>query len=87
MLFERQKDLSPEHFKEWASELGLDRDRFGECLESKRYEAAIRESIEIGQKAGVNVAPRLFINGVPFTGAESAEAFQEFIDDELSRKS
>jgi predicted DsbA family dithiol-disulfide isomerase len=87
VLFERQKDLSPDRFEEWAGELGLDRDEFGRCLESKRYDAAIRQSIETGRKAGVNVAPRLFINGVPFTGAESAEALQKIIDDELSRKS
>jgi len=45
---------------------------------------AIVQSIETGRKAGVNVAPRLFINGVPFTGVEPAEALQEIIDDELA---
>jgi protein-disulfide isomerase len=65
-LFERQKDLSAEHLQRWAAELGLDRDEFAECLESKRYEEASRQSIESGRKAGVNVAPRVFVNGVPF---------------------
>jgi len=87
VLFERQTELSANNFEKWAAELGLDRDKFAQCLESKRSEAAIGESIEIGRKAGVSVAPRIFFNGVPLTGAESAEALQEIIDDERAQKS
>jgi hypothetical protein len=36
VLFERHKDLSPDNFEKWAGELGLDREEFGPCLESKR---------------------------------------------------
>jgi protein-disulfide isomerase len=87
ILFERQKELSADNFKKWAGELGLDEEKFAECLESKRYEAAIRESIESGKNVGVNGTPRFFINGVALSGAQPADAFQEIIDDELSQKS
>jgi predicted DsbA family dithiol-disulfide isomerase len=85
VLLARQQDLSADYLVEWAGELGLDRGRFARCLESRRYEAEIRQSIESGQKAGANIAPRFFLNGVPLGGALRVDALREMIDDEIAR--
>lgn len=85
VLFERQKDLSADNLKKWAGELGLDQAKFDECVASNKYKEAIQQSIDVGQKAGVSGTPGFFVNGIMISGAQPFEAFQQVIDDELSR--
>jgi protein-disulfide isomerase len=45
----------------------------------------IQVDLEDGTKAGVSGTPGFFVNGVPFSGAQSAEAFTRVVDEELAR--
>jgi protein-disulfide isomerase len=84
-LFATPPKSSPEAFKELAKEIGLNPNAFETCLNSGKYQTAIKEDIAEGNRVGVNGTPAFFINGREISGAQPLEAFARIIDDELSR--
>jgi len=84
-LFASPPKSSPEIFKGFAKEVGLEPVAFETCLSSGKYQAAIKKDIEEGQRLGVAGTPAFFINGRLFTGAQPLEAFARVIDEELAR--
>ena len=84
-LFAGPPQSSPEVFKELAKEIGLNADGFETCVGSGKYQAAIKEDIEEGNRIGVSGTPAFFINGRMISGAQPFEAFARVIDDELAR--
>lgn len=50
-------------FEGYAQQAGLDRDAFGTCLRSEKYQKEVSESYELGNVLGVTGTPTLFING------------------------
>jgi protein-disulfide isomerase len=84
-LFNTPPKSSPETFKELAKEIGLNLNAFETCLNSGKYQTAIKEDIADGNRVGVSGTPAFFINGGLISGAQPLEAFARIIDDELSR--
>ena len=84
-LFAGPSTSSPELFKGLAKDVGLDTVAFETCLGSGKYEAAIKQDIEDGTRAGVSGTPAFFINGRLISGAQPLEAFARVIEDELAR--
>lgn len=84
-LFVAPPKSSPEIFKGLAKEVGLDAPAFETCLNSGKYQAAIKEDIAEGNRVGVSGTPAFFINGRLISGAQPLEAFARIIDDELAR--
>ncbi|MGZ8436756.1 MAG: DsbA family protein, partial [Candidatus Binatia bacterium] len=84
-LFASPSTSSPELFKGLAQEVGLDAVAFETCLGSGKYQAAIKQDIEEGNRAGVTGTPAFFINGRLISGAQPVEVFARVIDDELAR--
>ncbi|MGZ8532966.1 MAG: thioredoxin domain-containing protein [Candidatus Binatia bacterium] len=84
-LFAGPSNASPELFNGLAKELGLDAVAFETCLGSGKYQAAIKQDIEEGNRAGVTGTPAFFINGRLISGAQPVEVFARVIDDELAR--
>jgi len=65
-LFENQRDLNPENYTKWASEVGVDKAKFEKALKDNdaKYEAIIKEESDQGAKdAKVRGTPSLFVNG------------------------
>lgn len=65
-LFEHQRELTPEGFRRWATEIGLDVKRFERDLEKNdaRYEEIFRADMETGMKnAKVRGTPSIYVNG------------------------
>jgi len=79
------EDLAPEKLQAMATEVGLDRAKFDECLTKQPYEAAIDKDISDGTNVGVSGTPAFFINGRMLSGAQPFEKFKEVIDEELAR--
>jgi len=77
--------LSTESLQQLADTVGLDRAEFDECLSSGRFKEAVDEDLRAGQKVGVRGTPAFFINGRMLSGAQSFEAFERVIDEELAR--
>jgi protein-disulfide isomerase len=71
-----QGDAANQTFIGYAGNLGLDREEFGSCLSSGRYDAAIQANLNEGQALGVSGTPYFFIQGYPLNGARPIEHFQ-----------
>ena len=84
-LFAVPPNSSPELFKGIAKEVGPNAAAFETCLGSGKYQAAIKQDIEEGNRVGVGGTPAFFINGRLITGSQPLEAFTRVIDDELTR--
>lgn len=85
LLFASQEELSPDQLKQYAKDLGLQTNRFNECLDSGKYQEAVEKDVKAAKKVGVNSTPTFVINGVPATGSLSVERFKELIDSELQK--
>jgi protein-disulfide isomerase len=48
-------------FRQYASELGLDTDKFNDCLDSDKYDSEINKDLIAGQAAGVTGTPSVFV--------------------------
>lgn len=69
-----------ELFSEYAAELDLDMNDFGECLESGKYEAEVNADLQEGLQLGVTGTPAFFVNGFPISGAQPFEVFEQYVE-------
>lgn len=89
-LFENQDKWSEstsvmDNFTEYAGELGLDRDKFRQSVENKKFADKIKRDQDDGFALGVNSTPTFFINGEKFPGALGYDEFKSKIDSELNK--
>ena len=84
-IFENQQAITIEDLVRYAEEIGLNKEKFKELLDTNKYENEVLEDFQDGQKAGVQGTPTFFINGQVLVGAQPFEAFQEIIEQELSK--
>jgi protein-disulfide isomerase len=77
-------DLSAANLQQLASDTGLDRKKFDDCVAAERHKDQIESDLAAGQAAGVNGTPAFFINGRLLDGAQPFEKFQEIIEEELA---
>mgnify|MGYP003394008426 CR=1 FL=1 len=67
--------MSPEQFKQDAADLGLDQNKFNQCLDSGQYAEKVSQEKAEGEKAGVTGTPTSFMNGNIYPGAHPFEDF------------
>ena len=84
-MFANQRELQVPALKKAARALGLDGEKFDQCLDSGKHSANVRADYALGEKMGVNSTPTIYINGRPLVGAQPFEAFKQIIDEELAR--
>lgn len=68
-----------------AGELGLDKDKFGQCLEGGKYKDYVNQSIHDALNAGIDRTPSFIVNGNVFSGAHVLESLKALIDEELKK--
>ncbi|HZW90343.1 MAG TPA: thioredoxin domain-containing protein, partial [Myxococcaceae bacterium] len=86
VLFKNQKQLEPTELKAHASEVGLDAQKFGQCLDSGDKKKAVDADQAAGLAAGVGGTPAFFVNGIFLNGAQPIDEFKKVIDEELASK-
>jgi len=69
-----------EELKKWASEIGLDENKFNQCLDSGKYTSLIQEDTSASSALGVQSTPTFLINGQAVVGAQPFEVFKQTID-------
>lgn len=74
-----------EKVKAFASDLGLDTQKFNACLDSKRYEPRIQQLYQLGQGLGITGTPTMFIGNekvgfTKITGAQPYEVFKQVME-------
>lgn len=72
--------------KKWATSIGLDAGKFGQCLDSNKYKTEVEKDMADGSAAGVSGTPTLFINGRMVVGAQPYATFKALIEEELKKK-
>ena len=78
------EDLGPEKLQAFATDVGIDRKKFDECVATQEFKVAIDKDVADGEAVGVSGTPAFFVNGRLLSGAQPFEKFKEVIDDELS---
>ena len=79
------EDFELREGEQHAVEIGLDADKFNECLDAGKHEADWKKDLEEGARYGVSGTPAVFINGRMVSGARPYEEFTRVIDEELQR--
>ncbi|MCE5241707.1 MAG: thioredoxin domain-containing protein [Syntrophobacteraceae bacterium] len=84
-LYTAKEELKRGQLIKSAEELGLDVERFKQCLESGRYKTAVDRDVEGANKTGITSIPAYIINGKIVVGGYPFERFKEIIDAELKK--
>ncbi|HSH02683.1 MAG TPA: thioredoxin domain-containing protein [Anaerolineae bacterium] len=88
-MFENQQAWSNNNaatiFVGYAAELGLDTETFQSCLESRKYQQEVRDSLNEGIGFGVRGTPSFFINGQFISGAQPLATFETIINGQVTR--
>jgi protein-disulfide isomerase len=82
-LYKSGPETGPDTLSRLATEAGLDKGRFDQCLASGKAGPAVEADVEEGTKFGVTGTPGFFINGRALSGNQPIDAFVSVIDEEL----
>jgi protein-disulfide isomerase len=85
-IFEQQREMSPEKYLGYATEIGLDVEQFKKDVASSEVKSRIDADAQEAQKLGATGTPAFFVNGRYLSGAKPFESFKEIIDKELAEK-
>ena len=84
-MFGDQSKLEVSALKVTAGNLGVDKAKFDECLDSGRFAQRIKDDETAGSLVGVSGTPAIFINGRSFSGAQPYDALASAIDEEIAK--
>jgi protein-disulfide isomerase len=96
-FFAHQSEFKPEDWPRHAQALGLDTQKFDQCLMNGKYDAEINHDLEEAQGLGINGTPAFLIGVLSpdsrsvsvrkvILGAEPYESFKQALDEALSSK-
>ena len=71
-------------FVKYATNLGLDIERFKRDMDSDAVKNKIENDYQAGIKSGINSTPSFFLNGEKITGPQSYEEFKKLIEQALA---
>lgn len=83
LAFDNQSSLSNIKLKEWAKQVGLTDEQIDVCWDSPDLLAKVKDDIDVGNKAGVDSTPTLYINGRKVMGDRSLAGLRAQIDNLL----
>jgi protein-disulfide isomerase len=76
----------PDRLKQFASDLGLDREQFDACLDSHQHIDLIVEERQQAADAGANATPSFLINGELVVGYMTFDEFSQYIEEALAKQ-
>lgn len=82
-LYASQPKLDPESNRGYATELGLDMAKYDACIKDPKTMDEIKQEIEEAHEAGINGAPRTYINGRLVTGSATTAILEYMIQKTL----
>lgn len=85
-LFRTQSAISVSNSESLAGTIGLDTQKFNDCMSTNPYQANIQADISDGDAYGVTGTPTFFVNGVRLVGAMPIDSFTSVIDQALAGK-
>jgi len=85
LIFENFSKVNEKMFKDFATKLNLDMTKFLADFNGTKYDALIKQDINLGRQAGVTGTPSLFMNGKRMQ-RRSFDDFKEQIEANLKKK-
>jgi len=93
-FFANQGTLNPNDWPQHAKALGLNTEKFNECLDSGKYDDEINQDIDDAQKVGINGTPAFLIGVIApnsskvtvskiMMGAEPYDSFKKALDEQI----
>ncbi|MFV0388963.1 MAG: DsbA family protein [Pyrinomonadaceae bacterium] len=79
VLFENQTSLDDASLVRYASDIGLDINRFEEDFSLPDVAKKVENDFESGVRSGVNGTPSFFVNGEKYNGSWEEAPFLEFL--------
>jgi NhaA family Na+:H+ antiporter len=83
LLYQHPGRLERAHLVGYASELGMDVERFERELDERTYSGRVREDFLGGVQSGVNGTPTFYLNGVRYDGPWDLESLAAEIEKPL----
>jgi len=80
-LFEHQGALEDDDIRKYATQIGLDMERFERDWNSPSVAARIDADRQLGQRVGIEATPSFFVDGRPFR--ESPRSLSAYVKEEL----
>ncbi len=71
-------------FTGYATKIGLDGNKFKECLSSGKFDGVIQDNLQEASSAGLSGTPSFLINGMSVVGAQPYAVFKQAIESELN---
>ena len=84
-IFGNQREMSPQKYLEYASEMGLDVEKFKRDVVSEAVKKRVDADAQEAARLGVTGTPGFFVNGRYLSGAKPFAEFKRLIDEELAR--
>jgi len=85
-LFNQQHALSDKHLRVYATQCGLDMERFNKDMASHKFEFRVRDDIVSGHQNGVSDTPTFFINDRRHPGPYDYETLLSAMKEFLRRR-
>ena len=82
-IFSNQAAMSPEQYRTYAAQIGLDLEQFDADVQASEVRARVAADASEAAKLGVTGTPGFFVNGRFVSGALPFESFQRLIEEEL----
>ena len=86
-IFANQAEMSPEKYRQYAKELGLDLKRFDRDVADAALKKRIDADAAEAQRLGVTGTPSFFVNGRYLAGAVPFEQIKVLLDEDLGKAS
>jgi len=85
ILFANYRKLKPDDIDGYASEVGLDLEKFKADFDSDEVKKEVKSDTAAAGKAGVRGTPTILINGLKHRGPRTVEGFKPTVDAELKK--
>jgi protein-disulfide isomerase len=82
-MYAHFREINSAHILQWAGEIGLDKNRFENDLNSHKFNDRVNAEEQEGEKAEVEGTPTFFINGRKLNGTFDVATIAPIIADEL----
>ena len=86
-IFANQAEMSPEKYRQYAKEIGLDLKRFDRDVADAGLKQRIDADAAEAQRLGVTGTPAFFVNGRYLAGAVPFERIKALLDEDLGKTS
>ena len=83
LLYLAVPDFSRSDLVRYAGRLGIDRDAFAACVDTRQFRKHVEADLAEGRAIGIRGTPTFVINGTLVVGAQPIEAFREAVRDAL----